>query len=686
MIFTQTRVASTVAWLGSLAALPWLTLSSVAYFASVHLLQNRLYAGRDWAAEYGQWFSGFHLRPEPYETALYLLGFLLIPLIAVAARFAWQRQPIRWLTAGIAAVGILAAILRLLPKLPSLAAKADPTVIAAYLQRRGLAHAVWLAVTKRTFLNLVLIVVAVLGTLVAAWWLNATRRTKLQAWWQRQATRRWPAWTPIVVAVALAVVLWHPNFPYEEHHYGYWLGPANDQLGGKQWLVETNSQYGLFSHLSLVGVFALTGGVSYEMFSVLNQLSFLVYFTGLFFLLRQWLRSDAAAIAGLSLLMAATYWLMISPTVTAYDYPGLSPFRFGLYVPALLLWLNYTRKRKNVYRELCLALAGLAPLWNIDSGMYLAAAVGAVAIFDATVWGQGPWPQRIVDAVGRLARLIGYGILGLLAISLGVRLGGGAWPNWSAILAEVATYTSGRALNRLPLVGGFLLFIVGYLAAGLWVARRTLNRMRDADSSVVALIVAYGILSLNYYIGNSAWNLLFPVAGPLVLLWTYFAHQWLMGSGRRWPIAAVGASLAVAAVVWAVKVPVELGHRDYSSGGLPRTADEALLRDADRLLAEYGHLPRIPLVHTRGTKLLIAIGKPNALPIYDLTQLYFLKQMDGVITIARQQPAPIFVSTLADPPDPQVEYFREHALAGYTRIASFETLDAYAPATTTPVR
>ncbi len=675
-------------WLGSLVALPWLAGASAAYFAAARVLQDRLYAGRNLVAEVGPWFPIFHFKPEPLETPLYLLGLLAIPLLAVAARALWRKTMVRWLAAGVAALGVLAVSVRLLPRLWSLAASLNPALVSSYLQRRGLGHALWLVLTKRTFLNVVLITLAVAATLITAWWLNAQRRERLQAAWQRLSAQRWPAWIPLLVIAALAAILWHPNLPYEEHHYGYWLGSANDQLGGKQWLVETNSQYGLASHLSLVGIFTLTGSVSYETFSMINQFSFLLYFVGIYLLLRQWLRSEAVAMAGLGMVMAVTYWLMVTPTITAYDYPGLSPFRFGLYVPALLLWLAYARSGRKSFREWCLVVAGLAPLWNIDSGVYLAAAVGAVAVLDATVWSQGLWRHRLLQAASRLARLIGYGALGVLAISAGVRLGSGAWPNWSAIFAEVATYASGRALNPLPLVGGFVLFVIGYLAAGLWVVRRTLVRQIDADVKVVALLVAYGVLSFNYYIGNSAWNLLFPVAGPLVLLWIYFAHQWLASSSRRSTTAAVIASAVLAAFIWAVKVPVELGHRDYAAGVQPRAADAALRRDAVRLRAEYGRLPRLALVHTRGAKLLILTQKPNALPFYDITQLYFYRQMDDVIATAREQAGPLFVGVdaAAANPDPQVAYFRQRALDGYVRIARYETLEVFARATSTPVR
>lgn len=628
-----------------------LALSTVVYYALARVGQDYFYQDRftDYISGF---FSGFLPKPEPLEVPLYFLGYLVIPAAALGLYWLQKKKVLKYLVA----VGVLMAGVFAIPRLPGLSLP-DLSVYTGYLESKGLGKAAWLVLTKRTFVLSVITGASLIffGLSFYFWQPRFSELFKRHA--NPEILRKL---TPFLI-ILVGLLIWSPNLPYEEHHYNFVIGTVNDVLAGKSFLNETSNQYGILNIYFLQAIFSRLD-LSYEAFSFVLFLFYYAFYIGLFYLIRLWLKSDLFAYIGIGVILAVTYFLQVSPTLSALFYPSLTPFRYGFYLLPLFLILAYARRRSALLRELIIVLSAVGIFWNFDFGVYSALAAYLVLLYAE--------PRKFFWLTLRFAL---YSAAVLAAVSGLNKILFGVYPQWQQSLTQTVSYTQGVARNPLPLFGFFEVYIFVYLSSALYLIYQS-RKGRPVDLPLLFLVV-FGIFSLNYYIGNSAWNLLYHIAVPFILIVLYFSKQYI---DKRLAFSALTTVMFFSLLVLAVKLPVEFGNRDYSRVGKYAAAEaynEPVEKDGQLIREKYGFLDRVPLLHQRSARILITAGKTNYFDYYDLAQLNN-KNNIGIIIDKVHAEKPEFLFVEKDRND-QIEYIMERIGAGYKKADSLNTIDVY---------
>lgn len=674
---------TTMRWPPLVAALGAATL---AYFAAARWLQDAVLPVDRSALSHK--LSTFEILPEPYELPLYLVAYVIVPLAAVwlypiadriaGANARLQQRHWRRLVVGGCVVGALSVGLAAWWRWPQVVAATR--FFVEYLERRGLAHALWLLVTKRLYAVRLALAVS-LGVLVAlAWrWRNGNL-----AWWRAVLNPRWlmplEPWLPL----GLALLLFDPSFPYQEGHYNYVTATINDVFSGRPFLYETGNQYGVLNlYVTLALFFFLP--FSYASFSLVLALAYWAFFLGVYSFLRRWLASRMLAVLGTMVAVVTSFFIQGGPFLSPYSYPGTTPYRHGWFVVVAAGVLWWSRRVKAAWpwwrRDLPLQLAGIGALWNLDAGAAaLLAVVATVVVHEVTQQPQSV-SVRVQRCVGVVTRQIGYVAAVAGVITLANRLVYGSWPNWGVIFDAMGVYSTGLAKLPLPAIGIFEIFVLVYLVAAVAIARRVVQR-RPLDWAFVFL-TGYGILSLTYYVGNSAWNYLYPVTVPLVLVILYgfslvLRRAPLLLRAERWAAAAWIALLVLVGALAALKLPVELSKRNYR-GVIARlqpaaTAPE-LAADAARLAAEFPPGTRPPLAHDHDGQLLLLSRRANFFPIHDRLEVVFDGDLARLVAqLERERPERVLVGDVDFP-------YRSYLLAAmapwYQPAERWQTLTVY---------
>lgn len=661
----------------------WLAVATVGYFTAARLLQDWLYRGFQRPADLFESFGPKFVDPEPLEIPLYLLGYAVIPLLALAL----QRQTERWwpvIRAKPAARWVLiggsvvaaAVILALLPweRLLDFSGQA-----VAYLQTRGIRRAMWLLLTKRLFVTSMLVITALAVFFVAyvvgpRWRLPLTPAPALERW----LARRW--W---LMVVALALLVWHPNLPVDYHHASYFIAPVNDQLHGKPLLYETNNLYGILNHYLLLGVFGLhLLPFTYPAFSFVVAIVFFGFLTGLFFTLRAWLKSPTYAALATLATYATLYLFQTSPTRSAYHFPANTPFRFWLVIPVLALFVLATRSNRRWIKPAAIGIASLSIWWNLETGL----AIAAATILTLLVLEPGRYFRTAKSLAGQLLAW-NSGIFA--AITVGNWLAYGRPPQWRSYLQEIAEFGRGIAMYPLPAIGVYTLLVTCALAVLLW---QLLRQPRQPSNGPLLFLTLYGTLAMVHYVGESTWQTLFMATWPFIIILCALADT--VPANHAFPGQRVAGALLASSLVfflgwYVVKLPVEWQSRNYgavkhSFWTIP-PAEAVLVRDAEILKRDFPDV-RLPLIHINDSKLLYYAGKTNWLPVYYSFTLYYRSQLAALAElIADEQPTYVLIGNGTDALDDFQrkrgnelnEFFRPLLPAGYVLDRQLETLDIY---------
>lgn len=665
-----------------------LASATVVYYAASRLIQNLAYRGYQRPPTLFASFGADFWRPEPLEVPLYVAGYLVIPALALAGYAAYRRGWLRRLAVPlllVAALAVVAAAALLLGWLPH-----GLSVAAAYAAEHGVAKGVWLLLTKRLF------AMRLLFALVGVFFFTQLYAARPRAL-ALLAADRWGGWRWLQPLFLLAVVafLFHPNFPFEPHHHAYFLAPANDMLHGHALLYETSHLYGLLDEYALAGLFALGLPLTYASLSAVLFVAFAGFILGWYALLRRWLGSPALATFGVLATIAWLFLFQTSPTRSVYYFPAMTPYRFWLFLPVVWMLISQAVHPRRWRRYAIIAVSSLAVFWNLENGIFTAVAAWLCLTYvelkpqssnlKAESWA---W----LKLLGRLSLAWVATIAAIAAIITGVNWAFvGYPPDWGAYLREVLPFGTGIGMTPLPLVGLFELFVVAYAATFAYTLRRMVRR---EPLDVGALFFAlFGAASLLYYIGESTWQNLYLVTAPLIGLLLWVIRQVLQRPPTDYTLArlataGVNAAVVLVAGMLLLKVPVELGTRDYARIGdsfvRPVIADPALADDAAVLARDYGHLDRLAVFHRADVPLLLALGKANALDLYYLFNLYYTQQVDALLAqIQREQPPVIIVGRVSSLPgqgldlDDQVRYFRARLPPDYRVTQQLQTLDVY---------
>lgn len=630
-----------------------LALSIVGYYSVARIVQDIIYRGK-FTQFLADAFIGHTPRPEPLEIPLYFLGFLVIPVLALGFYWLQTKGALKYLAGFFVVVALWKARHYLYNfQLP------DFAFYVNYLNSKGLGQGLWLVFTKRIFvLRLAMVAAVVVYFLVRYFWKPVWTEALFKTNNAKILQKLEPA-----TLILLGLLLFHPNLPYDEGHYNFMIGPVHDMLTGKPLLYETSNQYGVLNMYFLYAIFKWFGRISYEGFSLVLFVFYYAYYLALYYFIKSWLKSNLFAYLGLGLIVAVTYFLQVSPTLTAFNFPAMSPFRQGMYVPLLFLLLYYFRTKNSKVREAAIVTSAAAVFWNYDTGI-------ALAIATFLTLGLG---EKLRGWVTLARKYVVYGLAVFGLINLGNYLRFGTIPDWLGSFGQTLIYSKGLAQIPLPIFGFFEVFVLVYL--GILLHFFYQKQQGQKVDPILFFLAVYGIFSFTYYIGVSAWNVFYQVSVPLILISLYFSYHYLQE--RR--VFAIFASLMFfAALVWVVKIPVEFAGRDYHNFGhyaLNQARDEQLASDAEALNSKYGLLARYPLLHLHGTKLLIYAGKSNWFPIYEIFQANTRARMRPLIDMVKtQKPAYLLVGKVRDE---ELDYFATAVLADYQPHESLKTLDVY---------
>ncbi|MDD5110819.1 MAG: hypothetical protein PHI63_06450 [Patescibacteria group bacterium] len=660
-----------------------LAVTTVSYFVGTRILQNFFYRGFLRPADLFESYGPKFLDPEPLEVPLYLLGYLVIPALALAVQAGLERwrpsvqNDRRWRWAAAVVAG--ATVLAMGVFFPWHRALSFLGQALAYVQTRGLGRALWLATTKRLFVSIMLAAVTAF-TFVIAYVASRRWRFSLKPWAAIERTAaRW-GW---IFVPLLAVLLFHPNFPYDSHHVHFFLAPVHDQLYGKPLLYETSSLYGIASHYLLVLIFGTRLlPFTYPAFSLLEMVFFFGFLTGLYFVLRSWFRSPTYAVAATLATTAVLFLFQTSPTRSAYDFPAMTPLRFWIFLPVLALLLSYGRTHRQCAARGAIALAVLSLAWNLETGLAIAVATWATLL----ITGPGKVFPRAVKLTGEFCAW-GVGIFAV--ITLGNWAVYGSPPDWLSYLREIREYASGIAMYPLPAVGIFDALVIGAIAV---VVPQVFRRSGETAETPLLFVAFYGAFAMVHYIGESTWQTLFLSAWPFAVLLFAVADRTAVhpaGRGRHVLTATLAAATFFCAGLFFVKLPVEFSYRNYrtvtESFLTVPDRDAALVRDAAILRRDFPEV-RLPLLHINDAKLLQYAGKVNAFPVYYSWTLYYRTAMAQLVAqVEKERPQYVLVGNGSDAMDDFQRaravdinaYFRPLLPSAYVITEQLETLDVY---------
>lgn len=611
-----------------------LAVATVLYYLASRWLQDNLLPV-DPAATVHVLSANLRILPEPYETPLYFLGYLVIPVIAWWLYRFFQGCAPMWRTVwsrmnrpAMLYVGIVVAVLG-----TAVAARAGlPHIergtifVQHYFQTHSVWHLLWLMLAKRLYAIRIILGVTLITFIILLW-----RWRKANFQWLR--TRLNPAWISKIewlLPILLAVLLFDPMFSYDRGHYNYVLGTVNDMVQGKAFLYETTNQYGVLNIYLVAWLFKFVIPLSYAAFSAVVMLGYFAFFIVLYAVLKYWMNSRMVALLGTAGGMAAYVYLQSGLDRTAYNFPGTTPFRQGWFVvvaAALLFAVRGSRWQHPWWRrDLPLYVAAVATVWNIDAGL----AVVAAMLVSLTLWEfqrrELLWKLRLRRIVGVCLRQVLYIGIGYGAIHVINRMVFGTWPNWGLIADAVGVYGIGAGRLPLPAMGMFEFYILAYIVAAMVVLRRVLRR--QSVDPLFTFFLGYGVLAFVYYIGTSAWSYLYPVSTPLVIVVTYLVYDVYLRPGVRsgpaepFAARALVTLLVFVGITFAIKVPIEFGKRNYGNIADRFTAEAnaatpELLADAKEIAKKYPVGTRVALAHVDDTQLLMLAKRTNVFSIYD---------------------------------------------------------------------
>jgi len=626
-----------------------LAAATVIYFAAARLVQDYLYRGNQRPENLFASLGEFFAIAEPYEIPLYFFGFIAIPVLALCIAPLGRRLnfPKIWKFLGVAVLlGFLAFGLRFF--------EFDRYV--SYVGREGIGKALWLLLTKRLFVTRL-----ILGSSLVVFIFFYLRNFRFE--WLFRLDQKIP-WRKMerLFMLALAVLVFHPNFPVDPHHYNYFMGPVNDIVHGKGLLYETTSLYGLFNIYFLLAAFTILP-FSFVSLSFITAIFYFVFFAAIYFFLKAWLKSPALAAFGAASVYAIMFLFNTSPTRSVYLFPAMGPFRFWLYVPVLWLLYFYQNRPRPILRELAIFLSAASLFWNFESGIALCAGTFAVFALESRL-PPGKFVKLGLEFLGYIAAIIAL----ITVVNYAVY---GSMPGWIKFFKELLPFGSGIGMTPLPGIGVFDIFVFLYLAAAL-IFLQNYRRGQTFDLPAVFLTV-YGVFYSLYYVGQSTWQNLYLVAVPPILLGAYLLKNYREERSVR---AAFYSFLILIAMFFAVKLPVEFKNRDYgrlaSLSAVP-AADADLWQDAEYIKEHFAG-NRIPLVHLRDTTLLVHAQKSNLLDLYYFFTLYYTEDVERAARDLEAQKPPILL--VGKKRNDQIDYFMSF-LKNYRKSGELNTLEIY---------
>ncbi len=302
-----------------------------------------------------------------------------------------------------------------------------------------------------------------------------------------------PLWRQVAGVAFLSETLFHWDF--------YAMGPALGFRHGGALGTEIYVLYGVGWPMLFRAVFSWLP-VSYGRLIQVGSLFSCLYLAGAYVLLRILVRRPLLAAAGaLLLVMQLALGTQGGPI---WNYPSLTFMRWPFDVFVFVAIVAYSRTGRRVWALAVGTLIGLELLFALDTGIYLAASVGAWWLGTLVVV-----PDRrrhFIDSVLSAAAALGALLAGLGVASRGTFLQAAFW---NGLLETLRQFSDGWGQLPLatfprPLTLGFFVALVTFQ---LIVLSYCLVRLLHREASQLDLfrgcLAAYGLLLQSKFVGYS---------------------------------------------------------------------------------------------------------------------------------------------------------------------------------------
>lgn len=316
-----------------------------------------------------------------------------------------------------------------------------------------------------------------------------------------------PAWQQLAGRFFLTDAFFHWDY--------YAMGPALALSQGQALGTDSYAMYGV-GWPTLFGLLTPWLPLTYGRILQLSVLYGCIYFTGVYLLLRLLLRRPWMAAAGTGIAMLQIFLGMQSAVV--WVLPSLTVLRWAFDVWCFVALVQYRNNRRPVWAVVAGACVGLAMLFSLDTGIYLAAAVVFYLICGA--WGDRDGAVQPRHAAALLLSALASLMAGLAVAARGTILSRDFWVGW---LEPLQDYRGGFAQVPLVLAGNgtvatFGILTVIYLAvAGSCLAKVLYRRARTLDLFTGTFAV-YGLMSLIHFAGRSVEGTFYRLTLPLAFI------------------------------------------------------------------------------------------------------------------------------------------------------------------------
>ncbi len=181
----------------------------------------------------------------------------------------------------------------------------------------------------------------------------------------------------LIVVIVIVLLVFDPRFFFNDfarHHQNFFLGPANDVLHGKDVLINSYSQYGLFMPYVLAFIFRFhIVPMTYQGFTLFVSALYGLYYLLIYYMLRKIIHSQWLAILSIAVILYFNYlavWWGFMPIV-----PAQGPFRYIW--PYIILAAEVMKnqpqlsKRREKFLDIVeLTTTGLAAIWSVEVFIY----------------------------------------------------------------------------------------------------------------------------------------------------------------------------------------------------------------------------------------------------------------------------------------------------------------------------
>jgi hypothetical protein len=329
------------------------------------------------------------------------------------------------------------------------------------------------------------------------------------------------------IALFLIVILViDPDFGFNRYHYSFFLGPLADFQSGKSFLVNINSQYGIFIFYFL-SIFFKVLPLGFESFCFVLTFLFVFQYFCFYFILRQLFSSRLFSFICLVVLLMINYFATMGRIT---ESPSVGPLRFGFIylLLALVILRNQHPSYKRYFYIFESAVVAVAVFWSFEVCVYTLPPYLGLMFYESIRFE----PNLKINWKSFNQRIVGLIFFCLLFLSF---IYGDVYrrtyelPHWSYYFDYVFLYKNGFGMFFVPALGGWWVIACILLGSFLIVwgsLTKWKHKILPTHLNAMAFLTFYGIFQFFYFLGRAHPNNLFHISMPSILLSAYWLY-WL---------------------------------------------------------------------------------------------------------------------------------------------------------------